>query len=150
MEMVTSTGFDVQRLTDLLDGDEAALRRRVRARMSQPDFLVPRPLDKEAFREIVLGWAQSIADEGWGALAYPEAHGGGGSLKQFITVAEALGLHDLNLFVKYGVQFGLFGGAVHQLGTERHHGKYLPGAGSLDLPGCFAMTERSHGSNVRE
>ncbi|GAB5521093.1 MAG: acyl-CoA dehydrogenase [Rhodothermales bacterium] len=150
MGTMTSAGFDIQTLTDLLDGDEVVLRRRVRERLCQPDFQVPRPLDKEAFREIVLGWVQAIANEGWGALAYPEAHGGSDNLKQFITVAETLGFHDLNLFVKFGVQFGLFGGAVHQLGTEQHHAEYLPDVGTLALPGCFAMTERSHGSNVRE
>ena len=32
---------------------------------------------------------------------------------------------DLSLLVKFGVQFGLWGGAVQQLGTERHHERYL-------------------------
>jgi acyl-CoA oxidase len=36
------------------------------------------------------------------------------------------------------------------LGTEKHHRKYLKAIGNLDLPGCFAMTELGHGSNVRE
>jgi acyl-CoA oxidase len=38
---------------------------------------------------------------------------------------------------------------VHRLGTERHHCSYLPRIASVDLPGCFAMSESGHGSDVR-
>jgi acyl-CoA oxidase len=34
------------------------------------------------------------------------------------------------------------------LGTAEHHAKWLPGIMSLDIPGCFAMTETGHGSDV--
>jgi acyl-CoA oxidase len=51
--------------------------------------------------------------------------------------------------VKCGVQFGLFGGAVLHLGTRRHHERYLADIATLRLPGCFAMTETAHGSNVQ-
>ena len=42
-------------------------------------------------------------------------------------------------------------GAVpsQQLGTERHHERYLRKIASLELPGCFAMTEAGHGSDVQ-
>jgi acyl-CoA oxidase len=52
--------------------------------------------------------------------------------------------------VKFGVQFGLFGGSVLQLGTTKHHEAWLRAIGSFQLPGCFAMTETGHGSNVRD
>jgi len=52
--------------------------------------------------------------------------------------------------VKFGVQFGLFGGSIQQLGTAGHHRSYLAAIGALELPGCFAMTETGHGSNVAE
>ena len=53
------------------------------------------------------------------------------------------------MLVKVGVQFGLFGGAVLQLGTERHHDAYLADLVTGELMGCFAMTETGHGSNVQ-
>ncbi len=60
-----------------------------------------------------------------------------------------LGFGDLSLMVKAGVQWGLFGGAVQLLGTERHHRRYLRDIIDLSLPGCFAMTETGHGSDVQ-
>jgi acyl-CoA oxidase len=48
------------------------------------------------------------------------------------------------------VQFGLFGGSIYQLGTERHHRELLPAVGTMELPGCFAMSETGHGSNVHD
>ena len=35
------------------------------------------------------------------------------------------------------------------LGTARHHAAYLPQIVSAELPGCFAMTETGHGSDVQ-
>ncbi|MDD4868218.1 MAG: acyl-CoA dehydrogenase, partial [Mycobacterium sp.] len=43
---------------------------------------------------------------------------------------------------------GLFGGAIENLGTERHHKAYVRKIINLELRGCFAMTETGHGSDV--
>jgi hypothetical protein len=51
--------------------------------------------------------------------------------------------------VKAGVLWGLFGGALENLGTERHHELYVRPLITLDLLGCFAMTETGHGSDVQ-
>ncbi|MEL6919083.1 MAG: acyl-CoA dehydrogenase, partial [Bacteroidota bacterium] len=56
---------------------------------------------------------------------------------------------DGSLTVKFGVQFGLFGGSIQKLGTKKHHELYLKDTGETKLLGCFAMTETGHGSNVR-
>src|SRR5690606_37871033 len=70
-------------------------------------------------------------------------------MEAYFTIMETLSYHDLSLVIKFGVQFGLFGMSVYFLGTEKHHQKYLKDIGTLELPGCFAMTETGHGSNVR-
>ena len=98
----------------------------------------------------VLALCRELAAEGLGALAFPAAYGGADSQGRFIATFETLAFGDLSLLVKFGVQFGLFGGAVALLGTERHHQRYLRDIGTLELPGCFAMTETAHGSNVRD
>jgi acyl-CoA oxidase len=104
----------------------------------------------EEHRTLVLDSCRELAERGYGALSYPVEHGGAGDPARFIAVFETLAFGDLSVVVKFGVQFGLFGGTVLQLGTQPHHERFLPAIGSLELPGCFAMTETGHGSNVRD
>src|SRR5581483_8834797 len=80
---------------------------------------------------------------------FPEEYGGRGDVAGMVAGFETLAYGDLSLLVKVGVQFGLFGGAVLHLGTRRHHDAHLRDIASLALPGCFAMTETAHGSNVQ-
>src|SRR5262249_29719477 len=88
--------------------------------------------------------AAGISDEG-----FRKEHGGTGDVGAAITMIEMLAMSDLSLMVKAGVQWGLFGGAVENLGTERHHEPYVKKVISLELRGCFAMTETGHGSDVQ-
>jgi acyl-CoA oxidase len=141
---------DIAALTTFLDGEHRPLRERVRRLLTAPEFADLEEPDREAHRAQVLAWCHRLAAEGFGALALPREHGGGGDQAAFLAVFETLAHHDLSLLVKFGVQFGLFAGGIHRLGTERHHAAYLPAAGRLDLPGCFAMTETGHGSNVAD
>ncbi|MCE7989646.1 MAG: acyl-CoA oxidase, partial [Caldilinea sp. CFX5] len=143
-------GFDPAALTQLLDGEQAAIRHRVRTLLSDPRFAYVTLADRNAYRDHVLGWCKILAEAGLGALAYPKAYGGQDDMAQYLAVMETLSYHDLSLVIKFGVQFGLFGGSIHALGTATHHAQYLPAVGSLTLPGCFAMTELGHGSNVRD
>ena len=142
---------EVGGLKAALDGRLAPLRDRIRTLLCDPAFTYPdTETPKEEMREIVLGWTQLLADQGIGALAFPEYAGGKGDIEQFIASFETIAYHDLSLTIKFGVQFGLFGGSIRALGSEEQKRKYLADAGSLALPGCFAMTERGHGSNVRD
>ncbi|MEL6355973.1 MAG: acyl-CoA dehydrogenase, partial [Bacteroidota bacterium] len=81
--------------------------------------------------------------------AYPTEYGGQLDMGKYAAAFETIAYHDLSLTIKVGVQFGLWGGAVANLGTKKHHDNYLHDTGTLDLAGCFAMTETGHGSNVR-
>ena len=142
--------FDPQALQSLLDGKHHALRQQVREFLCQDALARPDQLLKNEHREHVLHCTQLVGKQGWGALAFPRAHGGEDDLERFMVVFETLALHDLNLTVKFGVQFGLFGGSILFLGTDKHHERFLPGIGKAELLGCFAMTETGHGSNVRD
>ncbi|MCY3678081.1 MAG: acyl-CoA dehydrogenase family protein [Gemmatimonadetes bacterium] len=134
----------------LIAGDHAELRRRVRTVLLRPELAMPDEIPRAEYRERTLAAVRVLAEEGLGAIAYPSKFGGRGDVCGAVAVFEELALGDLSVLVKYGVQFGLFGGSIAQLGTERHHRRYLRRVASLELPGCFAMTERGHGSNVRD
>jgi acyl-CoA oxidase len=136
-------------LRTLLDGRYPQTRDRVRAWLSEPGNEPADDLALEDHRARVLAWAQELSSQGDTAIGYPVEYGGKGSPGESVTAFEALAMGDLSLLVKCGVQFGLFGGAILHLGTERHHQRYLRDVASLELPGCFAMTETGHGSNVQ-
>ena len=44
---------------------------------------------------------------------------------EFLATTETLAFFDQSLVIKYGVQFGLFGGSIYFLGTKKHHDAYL-------------------------
>jgi hypothetical protein len=66
---------------------------------------------------------------------------------KFQAALECLSFCDYSLAIKDGVHFTLCGGTILSLGTEKHW-DVLRRMDTLDLPGCFAMTELGHGSNV--
>jgi acyl-CoA oxidase len=141
--------FNPEKMQALLDDDYAELRKKVYNLLRDPIFENSKKRPKSEYRAQVLEWLKLLADQGLGALHFPAEAGGKNDMAAFCSVFEVLGYHDLSLTVKFGVQFGLFGGAVLNLGTEYHHSKYLKDIANLKLPGCFAMTETGHGSNVR-
>ncbi|WP_290056901.1 acyl-CoA dehydrogenase family protein [Amycolatopsis solani] len=140
---------DPDSVTAVLDGRWAELRRAVRAQMAGTEFRDPVALDTEAHRAQVLDQLRALAETDRPGLGFDPAYGGGGDVGGSVTSFEMLGYGDLSLMVKAGVQWGLFGGAVQLLGTERHHERYLRSIMNLDLLGCFAMTEHGHGSDVQ-
>ncbi len=149
-EAPTAASFEPERMNQVLEPEYRELRSRIRSRLSEPEFEYRYDLSRTEYREQVLEWTRRLAADGLGALSFPERHGGAGDVGAFVAAFETIAFHDLSLLVKFGVQFGLFAGSVHQLGTEKHHERYLGEAGRLDLPGCFAMTETGHGSNVAD
>lgn len=145
----TEYSFDVKKMTTVLDGDTHEMRKKVKRFFQDPVFHYRPMPNKEDYRKQVLEWCQLMADQGFGAWAFPKEYGGGDSMKEYIAIFETSGYFDLSLSIKFGVHFGLFGGSVFWLGTEKHHKKYIADIGTMALPGCFAMTETGHGSNVR-
>lgn len=137
-------------LQRFLDGPHREIREQVRERLAGPELARPEATPTiEEYREQVLEWARILARSGETGCGYPTEFGGMDEVGGSIAAFETLAFGDLSLVVKCGVQFGLFGGAVLHLGTRRHHERYLRAIGSLELPGCFAMTETGHGSNVQ-
>ncbi|MCP3804673.1 acyl-CoA dehydrogenase family protein [Allokutzneria sp. A3M-2-11 16] len=135
-------------LRTLLDGRWADLRERTRKRLGVIEAPPP-GLDRERHREHVLRQLRVLASAGHSSVGFPVRYGGDGDFGGSVVAFEMLGFGDLSLMVKAGVQWGLFGGAVQALGTERHHERHLREIIELDLLGCFAMTESGHGSDVQ-
>jgi acyl-CoA oxidase len=145
-----STSSGGSALRDFLDRDRKEIRDRAVEALVAPALRIPLGLPTHEYRARVLDALRHLAERGLGSLGYPEAFGGSGDPAAGVAVFETLAFGDLSVVVKFGVQFGLFGGSVLQLGTARHHKAHLGAIGRLELPGCYAMTETGHGSNVRD
>ena len=141
---------DPTTLTEVLDGRWGHVRRDAREHLHDPDLLPTYGENVDEARERVTRMARKIAGSGRVVLGFPKEYGGEDDAGGSVTAIEMLAFTDLSLMVKAGVQWGLFGGAVQLLGTERHHEAYLRDIMSFDLPGCFAMTETGHGSDVQQ
>jgi len=147
----TTPEVDVAALASLLDGDRAEVRDLVRRNLAAYASILEdaEQLPRDDFRERVREVVQEMAATGASGMGFPAEHGGGGDIGASVAAFETLGFGDLSVLVKVGVQFGLFGGAILQLGTQGHHDAYLADVVSGRLLGCFAMTESGHGSNVQ-
>jgi acyl-CoA oxidase len=143
------SGLSIQELTAYLNGDQAEIISKIKSLLTNPEFTYLSNPTLPEYREKVLEWCRILAKNNLGNLAYPVEYGGENDMSKYFTAMETLSYHDLSMVIKFGVQFGLFGMSVFLLGTEKHHKKYLKDIGSLELPGCFAMTETGHGSNVQ-
>ncbi|HYH30604.1 MAG TPA: acyl-CoA dehydrogenase family protein, partial [Pseudonocardia sp.] len=132
-----------------LDGRWHTLREEIRARPDFAELRVHPGTDVETYRAAVGEMLQRLADEGHAVHGFPTAVGGRGDIGGSVVSFEMLAFADLSLQVKSGVQWGLFGGAIQALGNTEQHARFLPGVMDLSLPGCFAMTETGHGSDVQ-
>ncbi len=138
-----------EHLRNTLDGRFRDVKNRVRQELSNPVFRPHYTPNTVIARTKVGEQMRVMASQGAAEDGFKKEHGGNGDVGAAVTQIEMLAMSDLSLMVKAGVQWGLFGGAVENLGTERHHQDYVPRIISLDLLGCFAMTETGHGSDVQ-
>ena len=140
--------LDVADVNRRLLGTWADVRLEAREMVKDSAFWRDDSLAKDAHRERVLEQLHLLVANGAVHRAFPKEYGGqennGANIAGFVELVTA----DPSLQIKAGVQWGLFGSAVQQLGTKEHHDKWLPGIMSLEIPGAFAMTETGHGSDV--
>jgi acyl-CoA oxidase len=147
--MAPETKSTAEHLRDALDGRWREVKNQTRDWLSREQFrphYTPNTVLARAkvAEQMTLIAAAGISDEG-----FRKEHGGTGDVGAAVTMIEMLAMSDLSLMVKAGVQWGLFGGAVENLGTERHHEAYVKKIIDLEMLGCFAMTETGHGSDVQ-
>lgn len=137
--------FDVNQMEIFLD-DQRAVKQDVYdlfARHSELLVAEEEGMTKDQHRQLVRDCLQVILDAGHSPLSLLS-----NNIKKYFYLGELLSMVDLSLTVKMGVQYCLWGGSVMNLGTERHKKQYFDDIDRLRLPGCFAMTELRHGSNV--
>jgi acyl-CoA oxidase len=153
--MTTSTAADrttsdlAAALRSSLGGRWAHVRQQARDEFD-PEALLPDPsLTVAEQRERVARQMKLLAGTDHARSGFPVEAGGTNDIGASVTAFEMLGHTDLSLLVKAGVHWGLFGGAVSNLGSDAQRAELLPRIISLDLPGCFAMTETGHGSDVQ-
>lgn len=146
------TSIDALVLQRVLDGTYAEVRDMVRRGLADHAGILDEALelDRDAYRDRVLDVVLEMARAGQTGLGFPKEYGGASDIGASVAAFETLGMGDLSVMTKVGVQFGLFGGAILQLGSKRHHDAYLEDLMQGRLLGCFAMTETGHGSNVQE
>lgn len=138
----------VAALQSLLDGRWADTRAEVRKTINNPLFRQNHSRPIAEYREHILTALSAAKESGIPAGAFTTASGGTGNTGATLTAFEMFGHGDLSIMVKSGVQWGLFGGAIDNLGTERHR-ELAKKALNLEVLGCFGMTELGHGSDVQ-
>ena len=136
-------------LRNALDGRWRDVKNAVRQELSSDVFRPHYTPNTVIARTKVAEQMKIMAARGAAEDGFKKDHGGNGDVGAAVTQIEMLAMSDLSLMVKAGVQWGLFGGAIENLGTERHHEAYVQRIINLDLLGCFAMTETGHGSDVQ-
>ena len=140
--MTTPTGHG---LMVALDGPFHAIKDHWRSTITADDVVRDPSQSMQDAREWALQHLVDIANRGYAVSGFP---GHSGSVSESVAHFEMMALGDLSLNIKSGVQHGLFGGAITNLGTAWHHETFIDDLISCELTGCFAMTELGHGSDV--
>ncbi|MGO4385399.1 acyl-CoA dehydrogenase family protein [Specibacter sp. RAF43] len=142
------TTVDVAELGRALLGRWADVRLQARALAGLPDLHKVEGLTHTEHRKRAFGQLGLLVEHNAVHRAFPQRLGGNNDHGGNVAGFEELVTADPSVQIKAGVQWGLFGSAVLHLGTREHQDKWLPGIMSLAIPGCFAMTEIGHGSDV--
>ncbi|KAF0975399.1 hypothetical protein FDP41_005393 [Naegleria fowleri] len=136
--------FDVKKMIAFLNGGRD--KRAIHKFLDNPLLLKKTTnMPKEEAREVTLQQVAYLCKSGLFRISEIKKDPEG-----LLARLEGTNLIETSSNVKMGVQLVLFTGSILNLGTKKHHDKYLKRAENLELPGMFAMTEIEHGSNVRQ
>ncbi|OVA14618.1 Acyl-CoA oxidase [Macleaya cordata] len=153
----TKLNVNTSLLSDYMRGKHREIQERVFDFFnSRPDLQTPVEISKDEHRELCMRQLLALVRE---AGIRPFKYVTDDPAKYF-AIAEAVGSVDMSLVChmksgRFGMvvlilaDISLWGGSVLNLGTKKHKDKYYDGIDSLEYPGCFAMTELHHGSNVQ-
>ncbi|KAE8637147.1 acyl-coenzyme A oxidase, peroxisomal [Cucumis sativus] len=154
MEIVTCAGnskvgrmdVDMESLSVFMRGKHREIQERVFDYFnSRPELQTPVEISMNDHRELCMKQLIGLVREA-GIKPFRFVNEDPG---KYFAIMEAVGSVDVSLAIKMGVQFSLWGGSVLNLGTKKHRDKFFDGIDNVDYPGCFAMTELHHGSNVQ-
>src|SRR5690625_2961213 len=140
---------DPRELRHAIDGKWAHVREQCRRDLTGLDLGFDPSLTLAQMRQRTLTQLSELVNTPIPPAGFPVDQGGSGDPGMAVTGIEMLAQFDMSLMVKAGVQWGLFGGAISNLGTQRHHRAYIDDLIRLRTLGCFAMTETGHGSDVQ-
>lgn len=143
-----NAGVDLAELGEVLLGRWAQVRLAARELAGKPELHKVEGLTHTEHRKLVFKQLGILVQQNGVHRAFPKRLGGSDDHGGNVAGFEELVIADPSLQIKGGVQWGLFGSAVLHLGNAEHQDKWLPGIMNLDIPGCFAMTEIGHGSDV--
>ena len=129
-------------LSRTLDGQFADRRAAAKASVPSENLLREPGQSVEEAREWVLNRLVELSGAGFGAAGIPRDADEDPDPAAAVVAFEVLSYGDLSTVIKSGVQFGLFAGAVANLGTRWHQDTFLPDITSMKLLGCYAMTEQ--------
>lgn len=132
-----------------LDGDFHDFKEQLREALTPEIIVRPHDQSMAEARQWVLDSLKALGPSGYNTVGMPEELGGTHDQAHSIAAFEVLATGDLSLTIKAGVQNGLFGGAILNLGNEEQRARWLPGVMSMELLGCYGMTELGRGSDVQ-
>src|SRR6201987_6262809 len=137
---------DFYRLVEVLNPDELALLRKVRAYLeTKVNPIINKYWSEDAFPFELL---PSFKELGIGGLGYEGYGCAGGSQKQFGFVAMELARVDASFCTFFGVHSGLAMGSIYLDGSEEQKQKWLPPMGGREKIRCVSLTEPLVGSGT--
>ncbi|XP_057637225.1 acyl-coenzyme A oxidase-like protein [Chionomys nivalis] len=152
MEHTPDLGLGDSSLHRYLDGEFWTLKNEMRRALGSSPLFQPRyDLSLDEMRALTNQRAKFVLNHPLVKRVFQEQEE---RRKNFISRSFALGevvcIADPATCVKCGVISFLFGGTILNLGSSEHVIKWYQQLKELKYTGMFAMTEKGHGSNVRQ